>query len=394
VPKKKTEMISRRKFLGAISATIAVGSPYPGFTWAATGSGVYIPGKDGMIVRSERFLDLEMPPELFNTWITPVPHFFVRNHMHEPSTLNVAEWRLMIGGEVEKPLTLGLSDLAKLEAHEVTNTLECAGNGRAFQQPHVPGVQWERGAVGTARFSGPGLRDLLQRAGLKSTGKHVMFRGLDEIPGKVPPFIRSIPIEKAMDSDTLVATHMNGEPLTRHHGFPARTLVPGWIGAASCKWLTEIKVLDKEFEGNFMKPGYRMPNQPVAPGMDVNPNDTHPITSLWVKSVIVSPSEGPAMKGWTFHIRGAAWAGEVDIGSVEVSTDDGASWREAQLGTERAKYAWRLWSYKWKPPKPGDYVLMSRATDSQGRTQLPTAAWNPSGYLYNAIDRVKVHVKG
>ncbi len=130
-----------------------------------------------MIVRSARFLDLEMPMEDLKIWITPLPHFFVRNHMHEPSTLDPSTWALTISGEVGSPLTLSLADLKKLELHSVINTLECAGNGRAFQQPHVPGVQWERGAVGTARFSGPRMRDLLQRARVKSTGKHVMFRG-------------------------------------------------------------------------------------------------------------------------------------------------------------------------------------------------------------------------
>jgi len=194
----------------------------------------------------------------------------VRNHMHEPSTLDAESWELKISGEVEKPLTMKFADLARMEPHTVTNTLECAGNGRAFQRPRVPGVQWEKGAVGTARFSGPRLRDLLQRAGVKSTGRHVMFHGLDEVPGKVPPFIRSIPIEKANDDDTLVAMRMNGEALTKHHGFPARALVPGWIGAASCKWLSEIKVLDKEFDGNFMKPGYRYPNHPLKPGDPLN----------------------------------------------------------------------------------------------------------------------------
>ena len=228
-----------------------------------------VPGEDGMIVRSFRFVDLETPVEYFNTWLTPVPHFFVRNHMHEPSELNadeLADWRLTVGGEVEKPFTLTLSELSKLETHSVVNTLECAGNGRSLHRPQVPGIQWGKGAVSTARFSGPRLRDVLQRAGVKPTGKHVMFRGLDEVPGKVPPFIRSIPIEKALDSDTLVATHMNGAPLTKHHGFPARALVPGWIGAASCKWLTEIKILESEFVGNFMSPGYRFPNQPGETG--------------------------------------------------------------------------------------------------------------------------------
>lgn len=220
-----------------------------------------------------------------------------------------------------------------------------------------------------------------------------MFRGLDEVPGKVPPFIRSIPIEKALDPDTLVATRMNGAPLPKHHGFPARALVPGWIGAASCKWLTEIKVLDKEFDGNFMKPGYRMPNQPVAPGTAVNPDDTHPVTALNVKSIIATPGVVSVIKRGLVQIHGAAWAGEADVTKVEISTDSGATWHAAVLGREYAHYAWRLWSYTWKPPEGGDHVIMSRATDSQGRVQPDTAAWNPSGYLYNAIDRVNVHVK-
>jgi sulfite oxidase len=387
-------MISRRDFLKTVSGAVAaVGAAHPWLSWAAEDASVEVPGKEGMILRSARFLDLEMPMEFVNSWVTPVPHFFVRNHMHEPSTLDAGEWRLTIGGEVENSATLSLADLTKMEPHAVTNTLECAGNGRAFQQPHVPGVQWQRGAVGTARFSGPRLRDLLQRAGVKSTGKHVMFRGLDEAPGKVPPFIRSIPIEKALDGDTLVATQMNGAALTKHHGFPARALVPGWIGAASCKWLTDIKVLETEFQGNFMKPGYRMPNQPISPGADVNPDETHPITSLNVKSIIASPGEGSVVKSRSVDIHGAAWAGEANVARVEISTDSGATWSPAQLAGEQARFTWRLWSFAWKAPKAGAYTIMSRATDSQGRIQPQTAAWNPSGYLYNAIDQVKILVQ-
>jgi sulfite oxidase len=385
-------MISRRDFLKSTSAALAVaGVMHPLLSWG-TDDSVVVPGKDGMIVRSLRFVDLEMPPEYANSFITPVPHFFVRNHMHEPSTLEAADWSLTIGGEVEKPLTLSLADLAKLEPHTVTNTLECAGNGRAFQSPRVPGVQWQRGAVGTARFTGPRLRDVLQRAGVKPTGKHVMFHGLDEVPGKVPPFIRSIPLEKATDADTLIALQMNSAALTKHHGFPARALVPGWVGAASCKWLSEIRVLDKEFDGNFMNPGYRMPNQPIKPGETVKPEDTHPVTALGVKSIIASPTDGASLKSRSIHIQGVAWAGEGDITSVEISTDGGASWQAAQLGKDHAHYAWRLWSYAWKAPKSGDYAIRSRATDSQGRTQPEIAVWNPSGYLYNAIDQVKIHV--
>jgi sulfite oxidase len=387
-------MNSRRDFLKHFSAAaFAAGVTPLGLTWALPqGQGIEFPGEDGMILRSYRFIDLETPVEYFNTWLTPVPHFFVRNHMHEPSELDAREWRLSISGEVEKPLTLSLAGLSKIETHSVVNTLECAGNGRSLHRPQVPGIQWGKGAVGTARFSGARLRDVLQRAGVKPSGKHVMFRGLDEVPGKVPPFIRSIPIEKALDADTLIATHMNGSPLTKHHGFPARALVPGWIGAASCKWLTEIKVLDAEFVGNFMSPGYRLPNQPVKPGDAVKPEDTHPVTALSVKSVISGPIDGAHVKSGKMAVQGAAWGGEADIAKVEISTDGGATWNLAKLGREQARYAWRLWSFDWKATKAGDYEIMSRATDTMGRTQSATAAWNPSGYLYNAVDQVNIHV--
>jgi DMSO/TMAO reductase YedYZ molybdopterin-dependent catalytic subunit len=345
-----------------------------------------------MVLRSYRFIDLETPVSYFNTWLTPVPHFFVRNHMYEPVELDAKEWRLQIGGEVEKPITFTLADLSRLETHSVVNTLECAGNGRNLQRPQVPGIQWGKGAVSTARFSGPRMRDVLQRAGVKPSGKHVMFRGLDEVPGKVPPFIRSIPLEKAIDADTIIATHMNGSPLTKHHGFPARTLVPGWVGAASCKWLTEIKVLESEFVGNFMNPGYRFPNQPIKPGDAVKPEDTHPLTALTVKSVISGPTEGATLKAGRVAVNGAAWAGKADIAKVEISTDGGSTWAPAKLGHEQAHYAWRLWTYDWKPPHSGDYTILSRATDNQGRIQPATPLWNPSGYLNNAIDQVKIHV--
>lgn len=365
--------------------------------WAA-GAGaaqpaLAIPGEDRMIVRSPRFFDLEMPPEFADSWITPVPHFYVRNHMFEPAKIHRAEWKLSISGEVGKPLSFTYDELTHFHQHFVVNTLECAGNGRAFQNPKVPGIQWQRGAVGNARFSGPRLADVLQRAGVKPSGKHVMFRGLDEVPGNVPRFIRSIPVEKALDSDTLLAMEMNGAPLTNHHGFPARALVPGWVGAASCKWLTEIKVLEHEAEGNFMKPGYRYPNQPVAPGGTVNPDDTHPLTALAVKSMIAAPNDGAKLKAGVMHVHGAAWAGEADVVKVEISTDAGQNWHEAALGKEHAHYSWRLWSHVWKPDKGADYVILSRATDSRGRVQPATADWNPSGYLYNAFDRVSVHVE-
>ncbi len=387
-------MTTRRHFLKQISSAALITGAWPAIpSWArpAQDQTITLGGEDGMILRSARFLDLETPVEYFNTWLTPVPHFFVRNHMHEPSELDAGTWSLTIGGEVEKSVTLKLNDLLKLPLHSIVNTLECAGNGRGLHRPQVPGIQWGKGAVGTARFSGPRLHDVLDHAGIKPPGKHVMFRGLDEVPGKVPPFIRSIPLEKALESDTLIATHMNGSPLTRHHGFPARALVPGWIGAASCKWLTEIKILAAEFVGNFMSPGYRFPNQRMNPGDAVKPEDTHPLTALSVKSVISGPLDGSGIKPGTVAIHGAAWAGEAGIAKVEISTDNGTTWRAAKLGHDSAHYAWRLWSYDWIA-KSGDHSILSRATDTQGRVQPDVALWNPGGYLYNAVDQVKIHV--
>src|SRR2546429_392815 len=177
-------MISRRDFLARISAAmVATSAVRPLLAWSST-EAVSVPGKDGMILRSFRFLDLEMPTEYCNSWLTPVSHFFIRNHMHEPSTLDPEEWRLRISGEVERPFTLSLAELRKFESHDVTNTLECAGNGRAFQKPHVPGVQWQRGAVGTARFAGPRLRAVLVRGRPKEAAEHVVCRALYTTPEK------------------------------------------------------------------------------------------------------------------------------------------------------------------------------------------------------------------
>jgi sulfite oxidase len=179
-----------------------------------------------LISRSETMQKLETPAHLLESWITPTKHFFVREHLLQPC-VNLSEWRLSITGLVEQPLELSYADVKKMESAVVVNTLECAGNGRAFFHPRVSGVSWMRGAVGNAIFSGPRLADLLRRAGVLPGAKHVAFNGIDTATGHVADFVRSIPISKALHADTLLATHMNGLPLTVEHGFPIRALVPG-----------------------------------------------------------------------------------------------------------------------------------------------------------------------
>jgi sulfite oxidase len=353
-----------------------------------------VPGKEEMIHHPSSSLELEMPVEFLKSWITPVSHFFVRNHLDEPSISSDAEWRLTVTGEVKKPSALSLGDLTGMEPHSITAVLECAGNGRAFYRPETPGTQWRRCALGNAHFSGVRLRDLLLRAGLKATAKHVMFRGLEEASSQTPAFIRSIPIEKALNEDTLVAMHMNHAPLTKHHGFPARAIVPGWVGASWCKWLTEIRVLDKEFEGEFMRNTYRIPRQPILPGASISHENTRALTELNTKSIIAGPVDGAAIKAGAIRIYGAAWTSDAaEITGVEVSTDAGITWNAAELEGDPVRYAWRLWSYTWKSAVPGEHIILSRAKDSRNGCQPEIAAWNPGGYLYNAVDQITIHVQ-
>jgi len=351
----------------------------------------------GMIVYSEEYITREMPVSFFDSWITPTEHFFVRNNEHMPQ-IEPSEWKLSITGEVGRPMTLNMEELLKFELRSVTNALECAGNGRAFFQPRIGGVPWSRGGVGNAVFRGPSLRALLRLAEAKETARHVAFRGT-ALQSSDPAFMRSIPLDKALDPDTIVATEMNGAPLTEEHGYPARALVPGWIGSASIKWLTEIRVLQKQLESYYMDSAYRLPAHSVeAAGTDASiPAEAQRgavITSLPIKSIIAAPADGSTISSAAIPVRvfGAAWGGTTTVARVEVSTNDGKSWQSAALGSQQTRYAWRLWNFDWNPPTEGNYVILSRATDDRGRSQPLKTQWNPSGYLWNAVDRVRVTV--
>ncbi len=350
---------------------------------------------DRMIVYSREYLTLEMPTSLLNSWITPTGRFFVRNNLLMPAAIDPSVWTLSITGEVERPLIINFHDFMQLTTSKVVNTLECAGNSRVNFDPPIGGVRWGRGGVGNAAFEGPILADVLRLAGLKLTAKHVAFRGLDVVPPGASEFARSIPIEKAMERTTLLATKMNSSPLTPAHGFPVRALVPGWIGSASIKWLQEIRVLAHEFHGFYMDPGYRIPVASPS-GPESGSAKTVSLTSLRVKSIIAEPADGAVLElspGQRMTVRGASWAGESAIARVEISTDDGRTWHPTTLGPDQAKYAWRLWDYDWRPNRPGAYVILSRATDSAGRTQPMEPRWNPGGYLWNGVDKIHVEIR-
>src|SRR5579863_1061562 len=247
--------------------------------------------KQELLVRSVRPEDLEMRLSGFADYLTPNDQFFVRTHVYVPA-VNLNDWRLKVDGEVSTSLTLTLDNLKQLPSVELVAVLECAGNGRGFYEPAVAGMQWTNGAVGNARWRGVRLADVLKKAGVKDSAREILFDGADVPLGTMPDFQRSIPVKKALDSNTILAYEMNGETLPLKHGFPLRVVASGWASDSWTKWLTSISVLDKEFDGFWMKGSYGHRAIPVAPGATVPMEQMQPVTSLHVKSVIASPVDG------------------------------------------------------------------------------------------------------
>jgi DMSO/TMAO reductase YedYZ molybdopterin-dependent catalytic subunit len=388
--------VSRRQLFTAfaeLGALAAASRVVPARLWAQAAPPPISPGQEKLIIRSLRPPDYETPVALLDSWVTPVDSFYVRSHLPLPAAADAAAWTLSIDGEVATPLTLSVADIRRLPSTTLMATLECAGNGRASYDPPVAGVQWGKGAVGTARWTGARMADVLKSAGVRSTGRFVLMNGADLPPGTMPDFVRQVPMDKAMHDATLVAYEMNGQPLSHVHGFPLRAIVPGWEGAYWMKWLTSLRVVDREFDGFWVATAYRYPTKRVAPGAAVSPADMAPLTGLAVKSLITRPLEGSTHAPGAIDVAGFAWAGEQDITRVEVSTDDGATWRPARLTGGQARFTWRRFEFTFTASRPESCLIMARATDASGRTQPVVPPWNPSGYLWNAPDSVRIEVK-
>jgi DMSO/TMAO reductase YedYZ molybdopterin-dependent catalytic subunit len=379
---------NRREVFAALLAAAAVRRG------RAADDALAIPGKRAMLLHSDRPEDLETPVSYFDSWLTPTSSFYVRQHIPRPAPIDAAAYRLTVNGLVSKPVEFTLADLERLPQQTVPATLECAGNGRGFYRPQVPGIQWGRGAVGNAEWSGPRVKDVLALAGVSPAAMFLEADGADSPAGGTPDFIRSIPMQKALDPATLLALRMNGQPIPDIHGFPARLIVSGWVGACFVKWVTRLSPAAARHNGFFMNPAYRYPKHSVPPGGAANAADLEPIEGMPVKSTITAPEDQSKLAlGTPATARGFAWAGEQAIERVEVSTDGGSTWQSARLSEPKLRFAWRLWQLEWKPTEPGYYTILSRATDSAGRVQPVVAPWNPSGYLWNAIDRVGVTVE-
>lgn len=340
-----------------------------------------------MRIMTEKPLNAETAPESLRSWITSNEVFFDRNQGQIPDApVALAEWRLAVDGEVQKPLELRFDQLVRLPKGIAANTLECSGNSRSLLQPKAPGNPWTIGGVGNAVWGGVWLRTVLELAGLKSGARHVAFEGFDQPLGAAQiKFIRSIPMAKALAS-TLLAYEMNGAPLPLKHGHPLRALALGWTGANSVKWLQRITVLAKPYQGFFMDKVYRV----FQKGED--PQSGEVVTGIKLKSIITRPMDGEALPPGRVAVLGAAYAGETRVVRVEVSTDGGQTWQAAEFLGPDEPFAWRQWQYVWDASTPGSYRLMARAVDDQGRQQPAGAAWNALGYGNNGVAEHAVSV--
>ena len=377
-----TSPVSRSTFLAGAGALATAGPPV-----AAVAASPHYELREVVA----RPFDLETPLEYFRTFLTPTPAFFVRSHFGPPTDWPRANYALAVSGLVQKPLTLTVAELRALPSHEVTCVIQCAGNGRAFYRPRPAGAQWRWGAVGNARFTGVKLKDVLARAGgLQGAPAHLGVVPADHAPSpQTPLFNRSIPIEKALDDDTILAYAMNDAPLDTAHGGPLRLIVPGWAGDNHVKWLLSIAPQPDETHGFYMDTGYRYPDVLGEPGVPVPPDKTHHVTEMPIKSIIANPLDGDVLQAGRFTLQGVAFTSRGEIDRVEISRDGGTTWQRAELGAEKAKWAWRLWQAD-VPVADGFNTFSARAFDTAGGEQPAKQQWNPSGYFWNVYHTVTV----
>jgi len=331
-----------------------------------------------------------LPLEALAHSITPLGLHYLLIHFDIP-LVDASAWKLAIGGLVERPLTLTLDDVTARPARTFAVTLECAGNGRALLSPRGASQPWLYEAVGTAEWTGTPLAPLLREAGVRSGATEVVFTGLDRgVQGDVEHlYERSLTLDDALRDEVLLAYAVNGQPLPPQHGYPLRLIVPGWYGMTHVKWLQSVTVVGEAFRGWQQEIGYRLQQSEDDAGT--------PVTRMLPRSLLVPPgipdffSRERFVPAGPCVLAGRAWSGWGRIERVEVSTDGGATWSDAECGDAVSPYGWNGWRFEWDAG-PGEYELCCRATDAAGNTQPLEPEWNLGGYCNNAVHRVHVTV--
>jgi DMSO/TMAO reductase YedYZ molybdopterin-dependent catalytic subunit len=341
-----------------------------------------------LLILSEEPFNAETRLERQQGLLTPAGRHYVRTHFPIPAPPT----GFLIDGAVESAASWSIEEIRALPSRTIAVTLECAGNGRRFLDPAVPGEQWGLGAVGTAEWTGVPLRLLLDRAGALADAVEVSFRGADEgVPkdlGRRIAYERSLPIADTRSDDVLVAYAMDGEEIPIEHGGPLRLVVPGWYGMASVKWLARITVLQRPLSAFYQTDRYVI--------------DGHPLRTIAPRAVITVPVDGAELESdRPLEIQGYAWSGAgrpitaVAVSAEPVSLTGQRTWREAQLGPAISAYAWRAFSIRVLMPAGSDqmeFTVVARATDASGATQPLGASWNKLGYSNNAVRSVRVRV--
>jgi sulfite dehydrogenase len=352
-----------------------------------------LPGKKPLIQLSDKPPNYESPLEYLRTPITPNNEFFVRYHLANiPESIDPKTYKIAVGGDgAQGQAEVTLDDLKKMPAVEVVAVNQCSGNRRGLSNPHVAGVEWGYGAMGCARWKGARLKDVLQKVGLKKEAIEIAFNGAEgPVVDKTPDFIKSIPVWKAMDDNTIIAYEMNGQPLPHFNGAPARIIVPGWTGTYWMKHVITINALTKPQGGFWMKPAYRVPvgKFPLRDRFITQEDATStPITEIVVNSLITSHREDARVKPGNVTVSGLAWDGGYGIRRVEVSTDGGKTWTDAKLGQDLGNYAFRPWSFELRA-KRGKNSVMVNATNAIGQTQTGALIFNPAGYHNNVMQNL------
>ncbi len=352
-----------------------------------------------LIVRLDDPFNGGPPPDLQTaSAITPTELFFVRNHGNIP-VIDPEAYRLRLYGLVERTKALSLADLRRLfPRRTVAATLQCAGNRRMemLRLRDVPGeVPWDLEAISHGEWAGVSLSAVLDWAGIEPGAAHVAFTGLDDVTrhGQTFGFGGSIPLAKALGFDVLLAYEMNGQPLPAIHGAPLRLVVPGYIGARSVKWLGEIRVQATPSDNYFQQVAYRL-FPPAADPTTASDEDGRMLGELFTTVAICDPLEGQSLGRGQATVRGYALGhGGAPLARVEVSADNGRTWRPATLLDKRQPFAWQRWEAT-VTLGPGRHTLVARAIDTRGRGQPADVAetWNFKGYMNNAWHRVAVQV--
>lgn len=356
-----------------------------------------VAGKKEMRMLTDRPLNLETPLHYFLLDYTPNDVFFVRWHLATmPDKVDPDTFRLRINGDVKNELALSLQDLkTKFKPYSLVALAQCAGNARSFFDPHVSGGQWKNGAMGNAKWTGVKLKDLLDAAGIKKDAFEVSFNGMDQGPlPTIPDFVKSLSASHCMDGEVMVAYQMNDADIPMLNGYPLKLVVPGWYATYWVGMLNEIRVYPDTFQGFWMKKAYQVPKD-VSNGNespDSLATKTVPISKMDVRSVFVTPEPDSVLtKGKEYEIQGLAFDGGDGISKVEISSDNGKTWKAATLDAEISKYSWRRFRYKFTA-QSGTMEFISRATNVKGETQ-PEHQWNRSGYMRNEIEKLKLIVQ-